>query len=54
MVELANFKRAYQETEDFVLNIEHELDTLMTPGDWLQVYSKAIKDQRLDMDVLID
>lgn len=39
--------------QDQVLNLEHEIDTLFTSYDWLGIYQKTIKDQRLDMEATI-
>jgi hypothetical protein len=36
-----------------VSNHQHEIDTLMTNADWLEVYAKSIKEYDLDMDHLI-
>lgn len=37
----------------FVADHHHEIITSMKDGDWLEVYSKSIKDYELDMDHLI-
>lgn len=39
--------------EDFVMNHQHECDTLLTNEDWLEVYHKGITQQNLNMDLTI-
>mgnify|MGYP001133871593 CR=1 FL=1 len=42
-----------QDAKYYIDTHHHEIQTLMTDADWLQVYTKSIKDYDLEMDHLI-
>ena len=51
--ELARLRGKASEVQQFLRNHEYELVTSMRDADWLDVYSRCVKDFGLDMDVLM-
>lgn len=51
--DMENLAYKLEEAERFVDDHKHEIDTLMQPSEWLDVYSKSILDFDISMDHFI-
>jgi hypothetical protein len=51
--ELARLRAKVDDVQKFLRTHEYELSTSMSDADWLDVYSRCIRDYGLDMDILM-
>lgn len=51
--QLARLREKRNEVQQFIVDHQYELTTMMSEEDWLDVYSRSVKDFGLDMDHLI-
>lgn len=51
--DMENLVLKLNESQKFVSDHEHEISTLLSHSDWLDVYSKSVLDFGLDMDHFI-
>jgi len=42
-----------KQSANWILRHKYEIDNHFTPLDWIKIYSEAIKDQRMDMNMAL-